>query len=246
MSGPGIVYFVILDERAGDSGGPIPSGSRLEIGFLAGLANQFLTPGVGKVWSEAAAVASGRQRCDRTGRVRSMDSSRFRIPKLLRQVTLWIHPEGRVVGSLFVSPSGAGRGDTGDPLEALNEQVPFVVLQRESPAELRFYNKNSIVSVEYQEETAHEANDVRPIDCTLFMMDGSRVDGTVRRVLPPTRSRLYDYLNLAERFAKLDLEAGRMLVVNKAYIVYAREVSAATEAGQGWPPAERSEGEEGA
>ena len=96
-----------------------------------------------------------------------MDSSRFKIPKLLRQVTLWIHPEGRVVGSLFVSPSGPGRDDMGDPLEALNEQVPFVVLQRESPSELRFYNKNSIVSVEYQEE-AHEPSDDAGLEPTLL------------------------------------------------------------------------------
>lgn len=168
-----------------------------------------------------------------------MDSpSRFKIPKKLRQVTLWIHPEGRVVGSLFVSPQSRAGDDAGDPLEVLNEQVPFVVLKRESPEELRFYNKNSIVSVEYQEEATEEPGDVRPIDCTLFLMDGSRVDGTVRRALPPTRSRLYDYLNLAERFAKLQLDEGRVLVVNKAYIAYAKQVSGSAEAGQSWPPGE--------
>ena len=28
---------------------------------------------------------------------------RYTIPKALRQVTLWVHPEGRVIGSLFLS-----------------------------------------------------------------------------------------------------------------------------------------------
>ena len=28
---------------------------------------------------------------------------RYMIPKALRQVTLWVHPEGRVIGSLFLS-----------------------------------------------------------------------------------------------------------------------------------------------
>ena len=38
---------------------------------------------------------------------------RYMIPKALRQVTLWVHPEGRVIGSLFLSfhtKNGPGLG----------------------------------------------------------------------------------------------------------------------------------------
>lgn len=160
---------------------------------------------------------------------------RFKVPKKLRQVTLWIHPEGRVAGSLFLSlqtKSGAG---VEDPLEVVNEQAPFVVLQREAPEELRFYNKSSIVSIEYQEEQAPPAAGVQPLHCRLSMMDGSLIEGTVRRALPPSRSRLYDYINMAnERFMKLYMEDGNVCLVNKAYIVYAMHLDEASAMSTNW------------
>ena len=40
-----------------------------------------------------------------------MSSDDLKVPKLKQKVTLWVHPEGQVVGSLFVrehSPDHAG------------------------------------------------------------------------------------------------------------------------------------------
>lgn len=144
----------------------------------------------------------------------------YKIPKALRQVTLWVHPEGRVIGSLFLNFHTKNGAGVEDPFDVLNEPMPFLALQRADPENLRFYNKRSIVRVEYQEEQEPPEEGVTTLSCQLSMMDGSLIAGTVRHVLPPGRSRLYDYLNLAnERFAKLYMEDGYVCLVHKTYIV---------------------------
>ena len=77
---------------------------------------------------------------------------RLKIPKKLKLVTLWVHPEGRVVGSLFLRPQSANRAGEEEPLEVLNTADPFLVLKRDQPDELRFYNKSSVVRVEYDDD----------------------------------------------------------------------------------------------
>jgi hypothetical protein len=147
---------------------------------------------------------------------------RYTIPKVLRQVTLWVHPEGRVIGSLFLSPHTKNGPGVEDPCTVLNEAAPFLVLQRAEPEELRFYNKRAIVRVEYREEETliEEGDGVKTLHCQMSLMDGSLIEGVVRYPLPPSHARLYDYLNLSkERFSKLYLEDGSVCLVNKAYIV---------------------------
>jgi len=144
------------------------------------------------------------------------------IPKALRQVTLWVHPEGRVIGSLFLSFHTKNGPGVEDPCAVLNEATPFFVLQRAEPEELRFYNKRAIIRVEYQEEEmpSEEGTGIKTLYCQVSLMDGSLIEGVVRYPLPPSHERLYDYLNLSkERFAKLYLEDGNICLVNKAYIV---------------------------
>lgn len=152
-------------------------------------------------------------------------NQRYQIPKALRQVTLWVHPEGRVIGSLFLNFHTKNGAGVEDPFDALNEPTPFLALQRTDPEELRFYNKRAIVRVEYQVEDHEEEEEPPPegvtmLRCQLSMMDGSLIEGTVQQQLPPSRARLYDYLNMAnERFAKLYMEDGYACLVNKSYIV---------------------------
>jgi len=143
----------------------------------------------------------------------------LKIPKTLKQVTLWVHPEGRVVGFLFLRPQSANRPGEEDPLEVLNTADPFLVLKRDGPGELRFYNKNSVVRVEYDEGEPLPLPEVAPLPCTLHLMDGSLIPGTIRKALPPDRSRLFDYLNLHdEQFVKIHYEGGSVCAVNKSYI----------------------------
>jgi len=149
----------------------------------------------------------------------SMHRDLLKIPKKLKQVTLWVHPEGRVVGSLFLRPLGPNVPREEEPSDVLNTTDPFLVLKRHNPDELRFYNKSSVVRVEYEEETPEAAREVQILSCTLHLMDGSLIAGTIRKALAPDRSRLFDYLNLHdERFVKVNYDDGSVCLVNKAYI----------------------------
>jgi len=144
------------------------------------------------------------------------------VPKQRREVRLWIHPEGRVVGSLFVRAAT----DT-EPeqriAESLNEGQPFIALMRENPKELRFYHRASILRVESSSSPPPAGERVIEHRCELGMMDGSFITGTLTRPSPPDRSRLFDFLNRGEeRFLEVFLDDGTTLVINKAYVIFVR------------------------
>ncbi|GIX49797.1 MAG: hypothetical protein KatS3mg131_4008 [Candidatus Tectimicrobiota bacterium] len=148
-------------------------------------------------------------------------SEYLKIPKREKVVTLWVHPEGRVIGSLFlnlVSRSGGAE----DPSEILNEPTPFVVLKRHGPEEIRFYNKAAIVRVEYAEDGDEALPDIPAVPCCLSLTDGSRIEGLLRQPMPPGYTRLYDYLNCNDGpFLKVYVGEGQVCLVNRAYIVCA-------------------------
>jgi hypothetical protein len=159
----------------------------------------------------------------------------LKIPKTLKQVTLWIHPEGRVIGSLFLSLQSKYSSGAEAPLETLNHPDPFLVLKREDADELRFYNKSSIVRVEYSKDCQPLSEGLQILPCRLYLMDGSMVAGTVRRALPPDHSRLYDYLNMHdERFAEIYTEDDVVCLINKSYIVYVTSLSERHGGHAGW------------
>ncbi|MEL7450265.1 MAG: hypothetical protein AAFN78_13710 [Pseudomonadota bacterium] len=145
----------------------------------------------------------------------------LRIPKKMKEVMLWVHPTGAVVGSIFLYFRGQQGGDAAqDPLDVLNHEDPFLVLHREAPDEIFFCNKKSIVRVEYSDKGAAEPIGAVVIPCRLHMMDGSIIDGIIKESLPPENSRLFDYMNISdERFIKLHVDEHYRCLVNKAYIV---------------------------
>jgi len=137
-------------------------------------------------------------------------------------VRLWIHPEGRVVGSLSVRAAG---GDEPEQriVESLNEEHPFVVLLRQDPEGIRFYHQASILRVESEAEPPPRGEDLIRHRCELGMMDGNFIEGTLTRPSPPDRSRLFDFLNREkERFLEIFLDDGTTVVVNKTYVIYVR------------------------
>ena len=73
----------------------------------------------------------------------------FKVPKQAKSVILWVHPEGRVLGELFVREQSLHHKGVEDPVELMNQSEPFVVIHRDDVNEFRFYNKSSIVRVEY-------------------------------------------------------------------------------------------------
>ena len=148
-----------------------------------------------------------------------MDNDILKVPKTLRSITLWVHPEGRVVGSIYLREQSPSHAGSEQPLEALNQCQTFLVFNRDEPAELRFYNIKSIIRVEYQETDADSASDSNPMQCHLQMMDGSYIQGAIRESLPPNHARLLDYLNRSDEcFIKIYMEDGLIYLINKSYI----------------------------
>lgn len=147
-----------------------------------------------------------------------MGRTPLKITKTLREVSLWVHPEGLVQGALYVSV-GDNDQPVEDPHTVMNTSWPFIVLKRSDPDEVRFYNRRSIIRVEYV-----GAPDKQPaatiMHCRLQMMDGSVIDGMIHEILPPEYSRLYDYLNQADdRFLRIYTNGNQIILLNKAYII---------------------------
>lgn len=142
----------------------------------------------------------------------------LRIAKALRQVSMWVHPEGLVKGSIYVTV-GEDNTSQEDPRYVLNTDKPFLVLARQNPDELRFYNRSAIVRVEYDDNKPADSKATK-IPCRVNMMDGSVIDGEIIEVLPSDHARLYDYLNKAqERFIRLFTSETQVCMVNKNYII---------------------------
>ena len=147
-----------------------------------------------------------------------MPAKPLRIAKALRQVNMWVHPEGLVKGAIFVTV-GEDNTTQEDPRYVLNTDKPFLVLCRENPDEVRFYNRSAIVRVEFEDNKPIDGN-ATVIACRLNLMDGSVIDGKIIEVLPSDHARLYDYLNQAqERFIRLYTADSQICMVNKNYII---------------------------
>ena len=144
----------------------------------------------------------------------------LKIPKKRKQLSLWVHPDGRVLGSIFLSLQNKNYTGEESVIEAVNHHDAFIVLKPEDSEEVRFYNKSSIVRIEYDLDEAAHSVGVTPLYCRVSMMDGSIIDGIVMQQLHPNNARLYDFLNKNdERFAEFHVGDGQICAVNKSYIV---------------------------
>ena len=163
-----------------------------------------------------------------------MDDGALKVPKRQVPVTLWVHPEGRVVGSIFVHFPGADSTQCEQPWDVINEVADFVAIKLDDPDEMRFYNKSSIVRVEYRDGASSLLAEGRPLPCMITLMDGSLIEGAICKATPVERSRLYDYMNdTSERFLKLRSDDVDVLLVNKSYVVYISAVDAVAYASRG-------------
>ena len=150
-----------------------------------------------------------------------MDIETLKVPKKLQPVTLWVHPEGRVTGGIYLREHSPNHAGSEYPLEVLNQGEFFLVFKRDNPDEIRFYNLRSVIRVEYQFEGAHLGGEITTLHCRLQMMDGSLIEGTIQESLPTDRSRLLDYLNKKEDgFIKVHMEDDLVYLINKAYIIH--------------------------
>ncbi len=142
------------------------------------------------------------------------------IPKLLQKVALWVHPEGKVLGSLFIREHSYSHAGHESPIEILNSPQDFVVLKRDDTGEVRFYNKSSIVRVEYNDSEQLNENNNTEIKCKIHMMDGSLLEGEINENLPQAHSRLFDYINdNSNHFIKIHINDDEVMLINKSYVI---------------------------
>ncbi|MCC6475332.1 MAG: hypothetical protein IT514_16495 [Burkholderiales bacterium] len=150
-----------------------------------------------------------------------MDDSALRIPKKLMPLTLWVHPDGAVAGSIFLHLPTLETPCGERPPDVFNEPGDFVAVKRDEPEDLRFYNKSAIVRVTYWDAIARTLENGQPRPCRITLMDGSLIDGEICKAEPQERSRLYDYMNdTRERFLELHNERNEVTLVNKSYVVF--------------------------
>jgi len=145
----------------------------------------------------------------------------LKIPKVEKSLSLWTHPDGLVLGSIYLHMPEPDRGTGEDPWSVMNGAEDFLVVRRHDPEELRFYNKASLIRVEYSEDELYVSDSGKDLPCRVHMMDGSVIDGAMRKSLPPERSRLYDYMNTDNpRFLKLYVNDQSVCLINKSYVGY--------------------------
>ncbi|PWT86129.1 MAG: hypothetical protein C5B58_01930 [Acidobacteria bacterium] len=131
-----------------------------------------------------------------------------------------MHPEGRVLGCMFLTFPNPELGGAERPADVINNAVDFFVFKLDGTGEIRFYNKSSIVRVEYWDGESRPDQGARPQPCRITLMDGALFDGEICKALPEENSRLYDYMNdTQERFLTLRLADGNVALINKTYIV---------------------------
>lgn len=145
----------------------------------------------------------------------------LRIPKAEKPVTLWTHPDGLVLGSIYLHKGEPGQPSPEDPWSVLNHPEDFLVVRLQGPEGLRFYNKASLIRAEYIEDDAAAAEVGKGLPCRAHLMDGSVISGVMRKALPPEHSRLYDYMNTDNpRFIKLYVGPAAVCLINKSYVGY--------------------------
>ncbi|SEP90638.1 hypothetical protein SAMN05421693_11021 [Ectothiorhodospira magna] len=156
------------------------------------------------------------------------DKDALKIPKKLIPVKIWVHPDGLVmgeVGEIFVHLQSYHQQGEEEPVEVMNNTDAFLAMRSRTSGELRFYNKHAVVRLEHEVSPNWEEPEfITRLGARLYLMDGSLLQGTIREILPPESSRLYDYINIFEnRFIRLFLSDQVVTLVNKAYIVRAAE-----------------------
>lgn len=149
----------------------------------------------------------------------------FKVPKQPLAVTLWVHPEGRVLGDLFVREQGLHHAGLETIDELMNQSQPFVVVYRDDLDEFRFYNKSSIVRVEYDSPTDKLNDGGDSLDSECHMMDGSVITGIIKGDFPADQRRLYDHMNNEDfQFIPLRQDHSGLCLINKNYIIYTKSL----------------------
>lgn len=131
-----------------------------------------------------------------------------------------------VSGHLFLALMAKGHAGPETVLDQMNEPEPFFVLKVEGQPPVRMINKERVVEVEVRGagddgEGEPPSTLAKEEEMTLTFQDGLSLSGRARVELPPTKSRLIDFLNNSERFFELR-DGSDVHIVNRKHISHVK------------------------
>ena len=146
------------------------------------------------------------------------------IPKGQLAVTVWTEGEGRVGGTIFLSEYAEGHRGEETPLDLLNGEDAFVVMQPDWDAPPRFIAKRRILRLIYDDPQGAPNPEDTHHPCQIRLVDGAHVEGSIHEPLRPEHCRLFDYLNsVGGRFIRVYLEGDEVCLVNVSHIAHVTE-----------------------
>lgn len=123
--------------------------------------------------------------------------------------------------SLFLGEAAATHAGPQRLVDLLGEPGDFLPAGEED-GPISFFRRDAISVVECDREVpddpALDSPHARRVAVKVLLADGTGLAGIVRFVLPPERSRLVDFLDLAPTFFRIELERG-VAYVNKRHVV---------------------------
>lgn len=126
-----------------------------------------------------------------------------------------------VRGQLFLALMAKGHAGPETVLDLMNEPEPFFVLRVEGQPPVRMINKERIVEVEVSDQPEEEQPLAKEEEMSLMFQDGFSLTGRARVELPPTKSRLIDFLNNSERFFELR-DGSSLHIINRKHISHVK------------------------
>lgn len=128
-----------------------------------------------------------------------------------------------VRGHLFLSPLAKGHVGQETVLDQMNEPEPFFVLRVEGEPPVRLVNKDQVMEIEVDSAEAGISSEAsatvaKEEKMSISFRDGLVLEGKALVEMPPTKSRLIDFLNHSERFFVL-LGKDSAHIVNRRHII---------------------------
>ena len=148
----------------------------------------------------------------------------YRVPKRRVSVRISLRNQAEKAGSIFVGDSAKSHSGPERPSDVMNDDAVFFAVEADGAVE--FLPRHAVaflaVATPLEFELGTGADD-DTIQLAITLDDGRCFEGMVRYRLPDFARRLQDFLNLGDRFLRLE-RADDVLLVNKGRIVSAREI----------------------
>ena len=113
-----------------------------------------------------------------------MKDTNLKVTKTEHEVSLWVTPDGMVKGSLFLLEQSEEHGGREEPVSVLNQDTSFVVVRLHNPEQLRFYNRTSIIRVEYPQPDQPDIPDgTTVISCTIYTVSYTHLTLPTKRIV---------------------------------------------------------------